>query len=227
MSNLQRIIHLLFDNYGYSLNKAQSKVLGFLFKEVSRTSISHSFLKYYIDSKIKNIKSQKDLQDLSQSINERLDNIVDDGNTETLKNVIRTTFQLDIMKYQYDKLDQHFKSLNSDYNRLNEQASSLKTMRGSIYTDLVTILGIFVAIIVAVFGGFQSLGNLFENVDKIGLGKAISLDAVALFGVYLILILLFQGISKLTHQTRYQISIKFNAYLIVSFVIVFLLGILC
>lgn len=112
-------------------------------------------------------------------------------------------------------------------NKVDKAYKSLDSAKNGIYTSLITILGIFVAIMVAIFSGFQSFIDLFKNVNKLGFGKSISLSSVALFGIYLILILLFNGIARLTHHINYRFPIGFNIYLVISFTIIFLLGVGC
>ncbi|MEJ6349024.1 hypothetical protein R4Y45_07295 [Holzapfeliella sp. He02] len=77
----------------------------------------------------------------------------------------------------------------------------MENIRKSIYTDFVSILGIFTAITFATFGGLQLLGNVFGNADLTNsrnLGAVIILGAIYIFGTYMLLNTLLVGIKKIS-----------------------------
>lgn len=86
-------------------------------------------------------------------------------------------------------------------------SKEMKSVKGNIYTDFISILGIFTAITFATFGGLQLLGNVFgQNVskDNHALGSALILGSLYIFGTYLLLLALLSGIHKLMRMNNYN-----------------------
>ncbi|MFY1048588.1 hypothetical protein ACOMA7_00520 [Apilactobacillus sp. 1-1-2] len=86
-------------------------------------------------------------------------------------------------------------------------SKEMKSVKGNIYTDFISILGIFTAITFATFGGLQLLGNVFgQNAtkDNHSLGSALILGSLYIFGTYLLLLALLSGIHKLMRMNNYN-----------------------
>lgn len=105
-----------------------------------------------------------------------------------------------------------------------EFKQSLNDSKIGVYTNLITILGIFVAIMAAIFGGLQLFSNLFKDSYKLGFGKSISLGSILLFGIYFIILIAFNGIYKIIYNKPYQVSKIFSSILILILIGLFLLG---
>lgn len=184
--------------------------------------------------------THSNLMQIPQSVEERLSSVdINDNIKEFTKNAphdikdhINNQLKEEFPKLQ-DRIVNYFRvaAIKVYFDKsINSKFESLKDMRSKIYTNLVAILGIFVAIMAATFGGLQLFGSIFRNIDElsyVSFGRAVSLSSVILFGIYLILILLFNGIARLMHHDKYHFSPVFNMYLIFSFIIIFLLGFIC
>lgn len=85
--------------------------------------------------------------------------------------------------------------------------NSVNDIKSKIYTDFISILGIFTAITFATFGGLQLLGNVFgQNASKDihALGSALVLGSLYIYGTYLLLLALLTGIHKLMRVNNYD-----------------------
>lgn len=101
-----------------------------------------------------------------------------------------------------------------------------KTKRVSI--EFTTVLGIFTSIVFALFGGVQVVSTLLSNTHSLtakDMGDTILLASVATTLVYLLLIALLSGISKLT-DNQYNVSGKVTAVVLLTLVFMALLGVL-
>lgn len=178
---------------------------------------------------------KSDLKDLSQSIKNKLDSVKitrKKMNKKGIKNpqakankitedILRHCNLAILQKEQMNKLADESKDL---IDKANNQVNSLKQV---IYTDFVSILGIFTAITFATFGGLQLLGNVFGNIKDISfnnIGGVLILGSVFIGGTYLLLITLFSGISKISNikstfqptSTNNHLIIKFCKYLMIA-----------
>ena len=66
-----------------------------------------------------------------------------------------------------------------------------------MYTEFVTILGIFATIIFAVFGGFQEIQALGSNLKQVDITKILFFLPLLMLGINFILFLSFNSISKI------------------------------
>lgn len=91
-------------------------------------------------------------------------------------------------------------SINSSYDQIKEENQHLSS-------NLITILGIFTAITFTIFGGLQILGNIFgkaissKGASHFIIGNSIVLGGFFILSIYLIMLILFEGIGKLTKQS--------------------------
>lgn len=111
----------------------------------------------------------------------------------------------------------------------DKKVKELNDIKHQIYTDFITILGIFTAITFAIFGGLQLIGNVFGNVKKFNL-YAIGLDMILgstlMFGIYIILMALIIGISKLKDSdTEYHFNKEITSWILKAFLFIFWVGV--
>jgi len=123
----------------------------------------------------------------------------------------------------------------TDQNRIiNKQKDSLnKTVMkiDNIYSEFVSILGIFTAITFAIFGGMNLLTDLFKNIGStpVSLGQTLILAAIFSLIMWGIIELLFYWISKIkgiTNSTKDKDKVIFNFLAAIVIVWVLTLGIL-
>lgn len=99
-----------------------------------------------------------------------------------------------------NEAEKTLKEVSAEFNSVND-------VKSKIYTDFISILGIFTAITFATFGGLQLLGNVFgQNAsrDIHALGSALVLGSLYIYGTYLLLLALLTGIHKLMRVNNYD-----------------------
>ena len=121
--------------------------------------------------------------------------------------------------------------INKNIKIASVELDEIQDTKSKIYTDFITILGIFTAITFAIFGGLQlignSLGNLKGSVTIKNVGGILIIAAVILLSVYLILMALIVGLSKLLSRNkneRYKFTGVITACIISSIIGLFLTG---
>lgn len=75
----------------------------------------------------------------------------------------------------------------------------IKDTKGKIYTEFVTILGIFTTIMFAVFGGFQGIGLIGMNINETPISKLIMFFSLMMIGIGFLIFLSYNAVSKLTN----------------------------
>ena len=128
-------------------------------------------------------------------------------------------------------IDKNVEIANSKLEEINHEFEEIQDTKSKIYTDFITILGIFTAITFAIFGGLQligtSLGNLKGFVTIKNVGGILIIASVILLSVYLILMALVVGLSKLLSRNkneRYKFTGKVTVCIIGTIVGLFLIG---
>ena len=91
-----------------------------------------------VDEKLANIKARSEGQKVE----------IDKVRSDTVRHM-----HLAIVQKQY---------IDSNLVQANEGLKHIKTIKDSIYTDFIAILGIFTAITFATFGGLQLIGNILS-----------------------------------------------------------------
>jgi hypothetical protein len=81
---------------------------------------------------------------------------------------------------------------------INKTFEQLKLDKAKIYTDFVTILGIFATIIFAAFGGLNLLNGIFNNLEHVRIGKLLIFSSLIIGAIISMLFILLNGIAKLT-----------------------------
>lgn len=85
-------------------------------------------------------------------------------------------------------------------------ASYAKSIKDRIYTDFITILGVFTAVTFATFGGLQLLGDalrgLNNKITAANIGGELVIAALILLVVYLIIRVLISGLEELIDKNK-------------------------
>lgn len=170
---------------------------------------------------IKKIKGR--INGLKKDQDEPYNKILDD---------IRRNIILSIEQKNY--IDNQVVEAKNKLNIMEGQLREVNDIKSKIYTDFITILGIFTAITFAAFGGIQLLGNLFNNITGKNinqlpfLGDMLILSSIFGLIMYGLIVTLFVGINKTTSVGRkYSFTPSIKNSIIVVLSILFLLGVFC
>lgn len=109
--------------------------------------------------------------------------------------------------------------------KLNENVDKIQKKTAKISVEFTTVLGLFTSIVFALFGGVQVVANLLNSNKPLtarDLGNNIVLASIATLLVFLLLISLLSGISKITEK-HYDPFTKVTA-LILSLIITMMIG---
>jgi hypothetical protein len=82
--------------------------------------------------------------------------------------------------------------------QISKTFENLKLDKTKIYTDFVSILGIFATIIFAAFGGLNLLSGIFDNLKDVRVGKLFIFSSLIIGAIISMLFILLNGIAKLT-----------------------------
>ena len=128
-------------------------------------------------------------------------------------------------------IDKNVEIANSKLEEINHEFEEIQDTNSKIYSDFITFFGIFTALSFAIFGGLQlignSLGNLKGFVTIKNVGGILIIASVILLSVYLILMALVVGLSKLLSRNkneRYKFTGKVTVCIIGTIVGLFLIG---
>lgn len=125
----------------------------------------------------------------SRMESEKLLNEIANSKTE-LKNLEKEITQ---SKIELDKIEKLGKKLNNNEKKTTEIMEEFS----KVYVQFVTILGIFTAIVVSVFGGLSILSGLFENLNEVPIWKTVLVGSLVSLFVLCLLFLLTRWISNL------------------------------
>lgn len=133
-----------------------------------------------------------------------------------------------------DSINEQKETIGKQKKIIEDQQHSFQKTTGkinSIYSEFITILGIFTAITFAIFGGMNLLTNLFKNTGNTASSLGYTLILAAIFGLIMwgITELLFYWISKIngiTDSTKDKNKIWFNWIAIIVLTGILILGVL-
>lgn len=74
----------------------------------------------------------------------------------------------------------------------------IESKTDQLTVNLISILGIFAAILLGAYGSIQGFTNLFTNADKLSMGKIIMISSIGGSSVLLILFFLLSSVARLT-----------------------------
>lgn len=137
----------------------------------------------------------------------------------------------EVIEQQKVYFEERQKSLSKGIEQQKVNLKKYTNKLNSIYSDFITILGIFTAITFAIFGGMNLLTNLFKNTGSTASSLGYTLIIAAIFGLIMwgITELLFYWISKIkgiTDSTKDKNKILFNWIAIIVLTGILILGVL-
>lgn len=101
-----------------------------------------------------------------------------------------TDESLQQIKTMKDKLDEYDKKIDNH----NKEISNL-------YANIMTIIGLFSAIVVTFFGGLSSITNIFININTISKYRLVFIILIVVFAMFNIVFMLLYYISIITNKT--------------------------
>lgn len=150
-----------------------------------------------------------DLPNYSQQIKLCMKDVIRDYKGDNLNGVecvIKSIEHFDLATNQmsdlYSRQDKEIKEVESnlsnqkdtleknkdDLEEIVNQVNGVETIKGTIYTEFITILGIFSAFIFGIFGGFQSINTTLKIFEKNRLiGKPLMMSATIMIALMIIL----------------------------------------
>src|SRR5699024_7883297 len=100
-----------------------------------------------------------------------------------------------------EELSRKLEDLQDNFETTKTDIEELHKDKSNIYTQFVTILGIFSAIIFASFGGLELLKNILGNISEASTPKLIVFSSFSIAGIICLLFILFNGLSRLTGKS--------------------------
>lgn len=132
---------------------------------------------------------------------------------------------------QKEYINKNIKATNEKLKEIDNELKEVQDVKSKIYTDFITILGIFTAITFAIFGGLQLIGNTLSNlsssITRYKIGGTLIIASVILLATYLILMALVVSLSKLLSRDkdkRYKFTAKITICIVLAIIGLFLIG---
>lgn len=151
------------------------------------------------------------------------------GDSEVAQTYNSVIMNVSLALNQKDYINRTLIKLEKNISTAEKEVETVQDIKNKIYSDFITILGIFTAISFTIFGGFELLGNIFGNVKlkpKSNLGATLLLGSIYLVGIYALLLVLFNGISKLTGKEKYSVSTKLARGILIPAVLISIVSVL-
>lgn len=90
--------------------------------------------------------------------------------------------------------------MESDISMTNEMIYTIQEESSKIYAQFVTILGIFTAIVVSVFGGLSIVSGVFKKINETPIWKMVLMGSLVSIFVLCLLFLLMKWISSIVQN---------------------------
>lgn len=180
------------------LTKDESKSLSTLMQQY----IDNRHIPYdMITNKVYEL-SDEGVNNLIQSIEEKLSALIFEGDKSKkinrIQNDIIRHIRLSVIQRKFIiKSAEQAKEISTQAKDVAQEANNIKD---KIYTDFISILGIFTAISFTIFGGLQLLGNVFSRgigADGKFIGSALIIGSFFILSIYILLVVLINGIRSI------------------------------
>lgn len=133
------------------------------------------------------------------------------------------------------------KKVDESYNEILDKYNKVSNKLDSSSSDFISLLGIFSALIFAVFGGFDAFKSIFTNINKASISMIFINSSILMIGLIILIFLLIQSICILSGKTFLACGCKntsncthnlYERYPLFSlsigfFLLLFLAGLLC
>ncbi|MFK4965180.1 hypothetical protein [Lactococcus garvieae] len=137
---------------------------------------------------------------------------------------------------QYDFIEKNIEEKQSSINSIMQELYKAQTelesfnskvteVEKSIYTNQMSVLGIFAGIVTAFIGGFGVTINVFSNlVNKVPLAKIVSISSILFIGIVCVIYLLLTISSRIINHERLNENAKRVFYLVIRILALMCLG---
>lgn len=195
-------LNIEFDLFEYSIcdkdfSDGHAQLLVVLWQE----EIKKKTPKYEIITRcVFKINEDIDLELLDINIQKIRENIISEsflGKHDAISYCDKIVRHIKLAKIQKEYISNNISKLDSDIEIAKEEVGKIKETKTKIYTEFVSILGIFASIIFGVFGGFQEIQLIGQNLNSTPIPKLLIFSSLVMLGITIIVFLCFNAISKL------------------------------
>jgi len=183
------------------------------------------------------INKDNELKDLEEYITRILDHIKLARQQKEFieRSVTKAEDKIRSLQQQNAKLTLEMATNQISAKEVKEELNEIKGIKSRIYTEFVAILGIFTGIVIGFIGNFQTIGNVFTNINKVSTGKLLTFASLTALAFIVVLFLLMKWVSSIVTRTFNETNkirsiteiMKDNAIFIISAMILsytFILG---
>lgn len=110
---------------------------------------------------------------------------------------VRDTFRMGFQKLM-EQEESLRESVETEIIKINHSFKKQAKEIDNINGNLISVLGIFGAIIVAFFGGLNLLGSVLSNIDSVSIYRLSFMAVIVITGLFNIIFLLLHSVGKLT-----------------------------
>ena len=187
--------------------------------QINDFRVKHSILTEYVYSHYDDLKSDQygntkipywldNVETLKQYIEKNKSSFKDEDRKEILElpDKIKENIELAIIQYkqffyQLTKANDQLKKVNKKYKKESRRLRKASTKLDNSSSSFISMLGIFSALIFAVFGGFDAFKSIFSNINKASVTMVIINSSILMIGLIILIFLLIQSISILSGKT--------------------------
>lgn len=143
-------------------------------------------------------QQEMQLNDLTKKIEDVNDSLEQYSNSKIqieqgLNSFAQTSESLDALNSQVVDFKNDFTVVKDKFDRIEKSTEQ-------ITVNLISILGIFAAILLGAYGSIQGFSNIFANAKEISIGKILMLSSIGASAVLLILFFLLSSVARLTEK---------------------------
>ncbi|MGW6384967.1 hypothetical protein [Peribacillus butanolivorans] len=163
---------------------------------------------------------------LDSNLNEKFKKVQD----HILLAITQRKFILDnieVLKTELNQKTEELQSLTQELEVAKKTVDNLKDIKTRIYTEFVSILGIFTAVVLGAFGSLQVIGSVFNHIKDVSTGKLLVFSSLTSIGVLILLFLLMRWINQIVRRDSdnlWEYNFKENIFFLMSlFVLLYML----
>lgn len=111
------------------------------------------------------------------------------------------TEELTVATDGLNEVEKSYKEILDKYKKISKKYDEVSNKLDSSSSDFISMLGIFSALIFAVFGGFEAFKSIFTNINKASISMIIINSSILMIGLIILIFLLIQSICILSGKT--------------------------
>lgn len=114
--------------------------------------------------------------------------------TNKLDNYIKTSIT------QVSSFSNKMSSIDEKINKIDKTLKNFEKLKAELYTNFISILGIFSTLIFGMFGGFDGLKEILSNLHNTSISTTLICFSSLMIGLLCLVFLLIQSIAKITQR---------------------------